>query len=170
MLAGYQAQRALVLSEWESLDDPIGEISWSTGPDTSIFMLKPLSRGSVNIASASILDDPVIDFGALKDENDLELVLALVKKNREIMALPEIQALGPIELTPGANITTDDTLRAALRSLIVPSNAHMCCTNPMMKLELGGVVDGELKVHGISGLSVVDASVFPFIPAGGKSY
>jgi choline dehydrogenase-like flavoprotein len=132
-------------------------------------MLKPLSRGSVNIASASILDNPVIDFGALKDENDLELVLGLVKKNRQIMALPEMQVLGPTEITPGANITSDDALRAALRSLIVPTNAHMCCTNPMMKLELGGVVDSQLRVYGVAGLSVVDVSVFPFIAAGGKS-
>ncbi|TVY82028.1 Dehydrogenase xptC [Lachnellula suecica] len=166
VLAGYISQRNLILAQYESLNSPIGEISWNTGPKTIIFMLKPLSRGSVTISSPNILDNPVIDYGALTDSNDLELVLTLFKKNREIMAQPEMLVLGPTELAPTGHITDDDELRAALRASIVPTNAHMCCTNPMMKLELGGVVDSKLRVYGVKGLSVVDISTFPIIAVG----
>lgn len=82
------------------------------------------------------------------------------------MATPEMQVLGPTETGPAAGIEDDDGIRAALRKAIVPTNAHMCCTNAMMGREMGGVVDAGLRVYGVSGLSVVDVSVMPFIAAG----
>jgi len=51
-------------------------------------------------------------------------------------------------------------VRRALR----PSFAHPSCSCPMMRREMGGVVDGELRVYGVKGLRVVDASVIPLIP------
>ena len=50
--------------------------------------------------------------------------------------------------------------------MTTPSNGHECCTSAMMKRELGGMLDSELRVYGVEGLSVADASIFPFLPAG----
>lgn len=66
-------------------------------------MVKPLSRGTIKINSTSIFDNPLVDFGAFTDPTDIEIVLALIRKNRQIMAQLYMTQLGPLELTPGAS-------------------------------------------------------------------
>ena len=76
----------------------------------------------------------------------------------------------PIENTPGAAVATDEQIQAALRSgngLLLPGLAHLSGTCAMGKEENGAVVNEELKVYGVKGLRIVDASVIPMIPAGG---
>lgn len=128
--------------------------------------MKPLSRGSVKIASTDATVNPNIDYGALNDEADLEILLALVKKNRDIMGTSWMQVLGPTELAPTGGLTTDDALKAALRANLTPTNAHQCCTAAMLPRSLGGVVDNNLLVYGVNGLSAVSAAVFPKTPSG----
>ncbi|KAI9051847.1 hypothetical protein LZ554_004108 [Drepanopeziza brunnea f. sp. 'monogermtubi'] len=169
VVKGYAVQREILFKQYASSRTAVGSISWNTGPETSIYMIKPLSRGSINIATTSILDNPLIDFGAATDPTDLDLVLSLYLKNREIMHQPSMQVLGPTEITAGGNTTDEDELKAAFRARINPSNAHECCTLPMMKRELGGVVDDQLRVYGVKGLSVADASFFPITPASAPS-
>jgi choline dehydrogenase-like flavoprotein len=132
-------------------------------------MVKPLSRGTIKINSTSIFDNPLVDFGALTDPTDIQLVLALIRKNRQIMDQPYMQALGPLELTPGASLTTDAELEAAVRAQINPSIAHECCTLPMMPLKYGGVVDPDRLVYGLKGLRVADVSAWPFTPGSAPS-
>lgn len=132
-------------------------------------MVKPLSRGTIKINSTSIFDNPLVDFGALTDPTDIQLVLALIRKNRQIVAQPSMQALGPLELTPGASLTTDTELEAAIRAQINPSIAHECCTLPMMPLAHGGVVDPDRLVYGVKALRVVDVSAWPFTPGSAPS-
>ncbi|PVH77666.1 GMC oxidoreductase [Cadophora sp. DSE1049] len=169
VIKGYAAQRKLLFAHYASSKTAIGSLSWNTGAQTTVYMIKPLSRGSIAINSTSILDNPLIDYGALTDPTDIELVLSLFLKNRQIMAQPSMQALGPTEISPGAEITNDEDLISKIRTLINPSNAHECCTLPMMKLELGGVVDDQLRVYGVQGLSVADASFMPITPASAPS-
>lgn len=169
VIKGYAAQRELLFKHYASSKTAVGSLSWNTGSQTTVYMIKPLSRGSIAINSTSILENPLIDYGALTDPTDVEFVLSLFLKNRQIMAQPSMQALGPTEISPGANITSDEDLKAKFRTLINPSNAHECCTLPMMKLELGGVVDDQLRVYGVKGLSVADASFMPITPASAPS-
>ncbi|KAH6720855.1 choline dehydrogenase-like protein [Leptodontidium sp. MPI-SDFR-AT-0119] len=169
VIRGYTAQREILFKHYASSKTAIGSLSWNTGTQTTVYMIKPLSRGSISINSTNILDNPLIDFGALTDPTDIELVLSLFLKNRQIMAQASMQALGPTEISPGANITSDEDLKAKFRTLIQPSNAHECCTLSMMKLELGGVVDDQLRVYGVEGLSVADASFMPITPASAPS-
>ena len=132
-------------------------------------MVKPLSRGTVKANSTNIFDPLIVDFGALTDPTDIELVLAQIRKNREIMAQPSMQELGPTELTPGEDLTTDDQIKAAIRAQINPSIAHECCTLPMMPLDHGGVVDSDWLVYGVKGLRVADISAWPFTPGSAPS-
>ena len=165
VLAGFIKQREIIISNLDTV--AIGDISWNTGPETSIYVTRPLSRGSVKLNSTDILVDPLIDFGALTDPTDLEFLLAIYLKNRELMATPDIAVLGPIETTPAPGLTDVEQIKTALKATVAPSNAHMCCTNAMMSREDGGVVDPQNRVYGTKGLSVVDASVWPFVVAGG---
>lgn len=144
----------------------MGSISWADSAEMSTFNLKILSRGTVLINSTDITVNPLIDFASLRDPTDLALSVALLNKTREFMATPPMQALGPTELAPTGNATSEYDIEEALRSIIQPSNGHVCCTSAMMSRELGGVVDSNLSVYGVKGLRVVDASIFPFVPAG----
>lgn len=166
VIAGYTAQRALLLDQLASTNSPIGSTTWWTGPSISMFMIKPLSRGSIQITSTNMSVQPKIDFAALRDPTDLQLAIALFRKNREIFASEAMKELGPVELPPTAGMVSDEEIGEALKGIMTPSNGHECCTSPMMARWLGGVVDSAFRVYGVLGLSVVDASIFPFIPAG----
>jgi choline dehydrogenase-like flavoprotein len=119
----------------------------------------------VIINSTDPLSAPLIDWAALTNPVDLEIMVAAVRKQRELMATEAMMELGPVELTPGANLTSDEQLRAALRQQMQPTYSHLCSTCSMMKREYGGVVGPDLLVYGVQGLSVVDASIMPLIPA-----
>ncbi|KAF2744933.1 GMC oxidoreductase [Sporormia fimetaria CBS 119925] len=103
VLKGYIAQRKQILKLLKA-GNSIGDISWNTGPATSVYMTRPLSRGSVKLGSTDPLADPLGDFGAITDPADLEFLLAIYKKNRELMKTPEIAPLGPIELGEAAGL------------------------------------------------------------------
>jgi choline dehydrogenase len=166
VLAGYEAQRSLILDLYTSTLTSVGEIGWNGGAVMPITLVKPLSRGSITINSTDVLTSPVIDFGTLTDPSDLEILIAALRSTRALVATPAMQELGPVlELSPGANLTTDQQLRDVLRGLISPTYSHPCCTCAMMPRELGGVVGPDLMVYGVEGLRVVDASVMPLIPA-----
>ncbi|KAF2260261.1 choline dehydrogenase-like protein [Lojkania enalia] len=167
VLAGYKKQRNLLISSLHTSASLIGDISWSTGPATTLYMTRPLSRGSVTISSANVLADPLIDFGAATDPTDIEMLLGIYLKNRKLMAMPELAILGPIETSPAPGVADKDAIRKLLKANLQPSNAHMCCTAAMMRRADGGVVDVQNRVYGTERLSVVDNSVWPFILGSG---
>ncbi|KAF2843499.1 GMC oxidoreductase [Patellaria atrata CBS 101060] len=170
VVAGYEAQREILLRQLSGYKTPMGMIHWSTGPITFLYMLKPLSRGTVKISSADPLENPRIDWRTAADPTDMELSLALFRKHREVMAAPDMDALGPEEQAPfGAHLQTDEELKEMFRDSINPSNAHECCTAPMMPKNMGGVVNNENKVYGVQGLRVIDASFWPTVVTGAPS-
>jgi choline dehydrogenase len=161
---GYEKQRSAIIDD---ITSSIGGLSWNTGPETSIYMTRPFSRGSIKINSTSILDAPLIDYGALTDPTDLEMLYAIYMKNRELMATPDLAVLGPIETAPAPGISDEAKIKDALKKALTPSNAHQCCTAAMMRREDGGVVDPMNRVYGTERLSVVDASTWPLVVSGG---
>ncbi|KAF2017824.1 GMC oxidoreductase [Aaosphaeria arxii CBS 175.79] len=167
VLAGYKKQRKLIIDNLSNDGEAVGDISWNTGPTTTLYMTRPLSRGSIKINSTSILTQPLIDFGAITDPTDLEMLLAIYLKNRELMATPELAGLGPLETSPAPGLKTNEEIKEAIKKTLQPSNAHQCCTAAMVPKQDGGVVDPQNKVYGTDRLSVVDASIWPFVPGGG---
>ncbi|KAF1851313.1 GMC oxidoreductase [Cucurbitaria berberidis CBS 394.84] len=165
VLRGLEKQRSIMIRDINR--EAVGGLSWNTGPETSIYMTRPFSRGSVKINSTSIFDAPLIDFGALTDATDLDILYAIYMKNRDIMSTPDIAVLGPIEVTPAPGLEDEVAIKEELIRALAPSNAHQCCTAAMMAQEDGGVVDAQNRVYGTDRLSVVDASVWPLIVSGG---
>jgi choline dehydrogenase len=165
ILDGYCAQREIILSLYGSTDASVQETGWNGGDSIPITLVKPLSRGSVSLNSTDILQSPLIDWKAFTFPSDIEIMVAALRINRKFVASDAMQELKPVEIVPGSNVTTDDEIKVALRQQVVPTYSHPCCTCSMMKKHLGGVVDAQLKVHGVENLRVVDASIMPLIPA-----
>ncbi|KAK3946924.1 hypothetical protein QBC32DRAFT_374637 [Pseudoneurospora amorphoporcata] len=134
-----------------------------TADGVTIYLNKPLSRGAVTINSTNPLENPLVDYRAVTDPADIEVLTALFRKNRELMTAPDMAALGVAEAAPfGEPIIADSELASTFRGAIDPSNAHQCCTVAMMPRALGGVVSSEQKVYGVKGLRVADISYWPF--------
>jgi choline dehydrogenase-like flavoprotein len=165
LLAGYEAQRDIILDLYGSFDATVQETAFGGGNVVPIAILKPLSRGSIVINSTNPLAAPVINYNTFAHPTDLTIAVEALKINRALMASGPFQEISALETFPGANISSDDDIAAAIRTFATSTWAHPVGTASMMKKEYGGVVDSQLRVYGIQNLRVVDASIFPLIPA-----
>ncbi|KAH7396923.1 choline dehydrogenase-like protein [Phaeosphaeria sp. MPI-PUGE-AT-0046c] len=159
----YIRQRTIQLRQFAKNDTAVQETAFNGG-FLPLTLLHPLSRGRISLNSTTPLDAPLVDYGALSHEFDSELFVQILRFNRRLLQAPSLATLQPVELVPGANVTTDQELRDGLPGLVGPTYQHPCCTAPMGKKDDGGVVDpSTLLVWGVHGLSVVDASLMPII-------
>ncbi len=122
------------------------------------------SRGHVHIKSANPQDKPEILFNYLSTEKDRREWVEAIRKTREIFAQPAFDALRAEELQPGPDVQSDQEILEFVRNH-GESAYHPSCTCAMGSSE-AAVVDGDLKVHGVENLRVVDASVMPTITNG----
>ena len=128
-------------------------------------LMAPLSKGNVSIISADAADPPVINPNWLTHPADIEYAIAAFKRTRQIWHGMSGVTIGP-EYFPGANVTTDEQILAYIRAALV-TIWHASATCAMGKLEDPmAVIDSRARVFGVSGLRVVDASSFPFLPPG----
>jgi len=126
--------------------------------------LRPESRGSISLASDDPFADPVIDPNYLDDERDMEVLVEGIRRAREILQAEPFDDVRGEEIWPGEEATTDAELREHVRE-----TAHTVY-HPVGTCKMGdgddAVVDEELRVHGVEGLRVVDASVMPTLVGG----
>jgi choline dehydrogenase-like flavoprotein len=123
------------------------------------YALRPASRGTVRIRTADISDHPRIDACWLHDENDRKVAVAMIRALRDFVAQPALAPFMEKEIWPGGDVTGDEELLKAFRANFV-SGLHAVGTCRMGN-DAMAVVDSDLRVHGIDGLRVVDASVAP---------
>ncbi|MBA4089602.1 MAG: glucose-methanol-choline oxidoreductase [Sphingobium sp.] len=134
-----------------------------------IQLLRPKSAGSVRLASNRPEDKPVIDPNFFADPYDMKTLIAGFREARRIFAQPALAAMTGAEIEPGVQHQSDAEIDAALRKIV--NTAY----HPTGTCKMGpdsdpmAVVDGRLRVRGISGLRVVDASVMPAIISGNTS-
>jgi choline dehydrogenase len=126
---------------------------------------RPRSRGSIRIASADPVAPPVISPNYLSAPEDMKEMIDGVRLVRRIAAQPAMAALIQEELTPGNAVQTNEELANDIRNR-AGSVFHASCTCRMGPDPDLAVVDHRLRVHGLSGLRVIDASVFPSVPSG----
>lgn len=134
------------------------------GYSCHVCVLRPRSRGSVKLASADPAQPPLIDPNFLADPDDLERMVRGFKAMRRLLGQPALAALGGRELPESAAAQTDEQIVQFIRD-------HAdTIYHPVGTCRMGSgamdVVDAQLRVHGVQGLRVVDASIMPRIVGG----
>jgi choline dehydrogenase len=141
---------------------PAGEEVPPSGYTLASAVLAPDSRGALRLAAADPRVPPLIDPGLFQDPKDTERAVAGLEIIRDVVAGPSFDGVRGTELWPGNAVTSRDGLRAHARR-VVESYYHPVGTCRMGTDPLA-VTDPELRVHGVAGLRVADASVMPVIP------
>ncbi|MBW3095967.1 GMC family oxidoreductase [Pseudohoeflea coraliihabitans] len=128
--------------------------------------VNPASRGAIELASGDPFAAPKIRPNYLADEFDIRTMIDAIRKTRDILSQQAFAPFKGAELAPGAAVDSDDELTAWLRA------TAMTTFHPVGSCKMGvdtdpmAVVDGRLKVRGIDGLRVADASIMPIISSG----
>ena len=130
----------------------------------SICHLRPQSRGTVSIASADPRAHPEIRPNYLSTDYDRQIAASAIRLTRRVVAQPALQRYNPEEFRPGPGFETDEELANAAGD-IGTTIFHPVGTAKMGSNE-AAVDDDRLRVHGIDGLRVADASVMPTITSG----
>jgi len=132
----------------------------------SVCNLNPSSRGSVRIQSPDFQKAPAIAPNYLSTPEDCKIAADSLRQVRHIMAQPAMAHFAPEEFRPGVQFQSDDEL-ARLAGDIATTIFHPAGTNKMGTADDPmAVVDARLRVRGVAGLRVVDASVMPTITSG----
>jgi choline dehydrogenase-like flavoprotein len=132
----------------------------------SVCNLRPTSRGSVGLSGPGLATPPRIDPNYLATPEDRDIAVASLRWARRIVSQPALARYAPEEFRPGAAVETDEDLLAAAKALAttifhpVGTAAMGTADDPL------AVVDERLRVRGLQGLRVVDASVMPAITSG----
>ncbi len=126
--------------------------------------MRPSARGRVALCGTDPRQAPSILFNYMGTEGDREEMRDAVRLTREILAQPAFDPFRGRELAPGPEVRSDADIDAFVRAK-GESAYHPSCTCAMGTGELA-VVDGETRVHGLTGLRVVDASIMPSIVSG----
>ena len=130
----------------------------------SVCNLRPTSRGSIHIGGAAPDAKPAISPNYLATEEDRRVAIAAIRLTRRIVNAPALARFAPMEFRPGAALQTDEELAEAAGTI------GTTIFHPVGTCRMGddnmAVVDDRLRVRGIAGLRVVDASIMPTITSG----
>lgn len=145
----------------EKFGDPLHPFPAFTA---SVVPLRPQSRGSIHIKSPNPSAHPAIDPNYLSEEADKRVAVNAIRLARDIARQPSMEKYRPTEIKPGSAYQTDEDL-ANIAGEIGTTIFHPVGTCRMGPDEQA-VVGTDLRVNGIQGLRVVDASIMPTIPSG----
>jgi choline dehydrogenase len=159
------------------LDAPDAGISWvpflvgenfqlakHSGVTAIMHILRSESTGTIHISAKAPNRPPAIRFNFLSAQLDREVTLEAMRITRRIMTAPSMQGIATDEIAPGVNLKADDELLDWVRN-----NAETTY-HPVGTCKMGSdpmaVVDDQLRVHGLQGLRVADASIMPTLTSG----
>ncbi len=133
---------------------------------SSVCNLRPVSRGYVRIKSADPREAPLINPRYLSAEEDRKVAVDAIRLTRRIAAQPALRRYAPEEFLPGDHLETDEALARAAGD-IGTTIFHPVGTCRMGRAgDPAAVVDPRLRLNGVDGLRVIDASVMPSITSG----
>jgi len=149
-----------------TLTEVAREGSKARGLAFQLVACRPKSEGKVSLASANPFDAPEIQTGFLTAEEDVATLREGVRLARQIASQEAFRGMVTGEVFPGADVETDAGLEAYLRQTCHTANALVGTCRMGAAGDAGAVVDPALRVRGVRGLRVVDASVMPTLPGG----
>src|SRR5207248_3266266 len=126
--------------------------------------IAPRSLGTVRIRSADPLRKPAVTYNMLSDQSEMAEMIDAVLRAREITQAGPVRQMLGAEITPGAQIQSRDDIAAWIRTTC-QHTYHPSCTARIGSPE-DGVLDPQLRVHGIDGLRVADCSAMPRVTRG----
>jgi choline dehydrogenase len=156
-------------------DEPAPDLQFHFGPDfdendrvvtynVNVTQLRPQSRGQIRLRSTDPADTPAIFINYLNDAGDRKRLVAGVKVARRMCQAEALAVFRQEETQPGVSVQSDSDIEAFI------CNVGWGIWHPVGTCKMGqdwlAVVDSELKVHGIQGLRVADASVMPWVTSG----
>jgi len=130
----------------------------------SVYQLRPESIGSIHIRSANPYDQPAIRFNFLADPVDQRTMVDGFRMLRQIADAPPLDPFRGAEFSPGAEVASDAAILDWIRRN--SETAYHPIGTCRMGPQANCVVDDHLRVHGLSGLRIADASIFPTMPSG----
>jgi choline dehydrogenase len=125
VIAGYTAQLKAMAAGARSNNTAWLQFGLRGLSHMNVNYMHPLSRDSVNINVSDPTNNPVVDYRALTKPIDIRIEVLLLKAARNYFSHPgEIQKLGPVEILPGLNVTTDAQLEKYARDTVTPTQYH----------------------------------------------
>lgn len=146
-----------------SVDKPGKPLHRYSGFTTSFWQCHPESRGSIHIVSTDPAQDPKIQMSYFNTQRDRDVTLEGLKVVRDIYRKPAFRSLWSHEVIPGDDCKTDEELMNVIRANA--TTVYHLVGTCRMGSDDNAVVDPQLRVQGVDGLRVVDASVMPRITA-----
>ncbi len=144
-----------------SVDKPGTPLHPYPGFTASVWQCHPRSRGTVRLASSDPMAAPLIEPRYFSDPYDRKVIVEGVKILREIASQPAFRELWDCEMEPGDDVSSDAALWDAARHK--GGTVFHCVGTCRMGSDENSVVDPQLRVRGVQGLRVVDASVMPTV-------
>ncbi len=138
-----------------------GALEQEPGASISVCLSRPKSRGTIMIRSADWRQAPAIDANYLSDRDDLDVLMRGFAIARRLFATRPLADYVAAETLPGPEVSS-----AALEQYVRDKGVTIYHPTGTCRMAPGGVVDPRLRVHGIGGLRIVDASVMPNITSG----
>ena len=141
-------------------------LAWGHGYRITCVLVRPKSKGRIGLASGKVGDPPVIDFRFFSDPGgeDMKTLIRGIKDARRILMAPAFDKYRGAAVWPPDNVQTDEQLEDFIREFS-STVFHPVGTCKMGKDDMA-VVDDRLRVRGIAGLRVIDASIMPTVTTG----
>jgi len=140
------------------------QLARDSGVTAIMNILRSESTGSIHIGSTDATKPPAIRFNFLTAQLDRDVTLEAMRITRKIMTAPAMQDIATDEIAPGVDIDSDDELldwvKKNAETTYHPVGTCKMGSDPM------AVVDDRLRVHGIAGLRIADASIMPTLTSG----
>jgi choline dehydrogenase len=146
------------------LSDPNFRLAKESGVTAITNILRSESTGSIHVASKAPRTPPAVRFNFMSVQLDRDVTLEAMRITRRIMTAPAMSGIASDEIAPGVNVESDDELldwvKQNAETTYHPVGTCKMGSDPM------AVVDDQLRVHGMEGLRVADASIMPTLTSG----